>query len=835
MNQLRKIAFSIISILFFTSILHAQMAEMQLINHWELSKEDKEEWIPVQTPVTVQNALFKANKIPNPFLGNIEDSLQWIGETNWKYKTSFIIKQQDLQNFQHELVFEGLDTYAEVSLNGKTLFNANNMFRAWHTDIQKLIHSGENKIEIRFISPSNYVKTLNKGIDIGLPGGERAWTRKAQYQFGWDWAPTYKTMGIWKPVYINRWKNAIISDMEISYQLDKSYANITLDGIFKVNNPGLYTIKITIGSTEYIEKIDLEKDTERISTNIILKNVELWWPNGMGDHTVYIATLKLLKDERVIDKVVKRVGFRTIEVVTEKDSIGESMYFKVNGKPMYAKGANYIPPSSFPDEIKNTKILELIKDAQECNFNMLRVWGGGYYESDEFYSLCDYAGILVWQDFMFACAMYPGEDSFIQNVREEIKENIFRIGWHPSLAVWCGNNEISEGWERWGWKDGLSKQQKDYLDKAYNDIFKSLLSKEVGHSNQNINYLESSPLWGRGDKRFKTEGDAHDWWVWHDAKPFEEYEENVPRFMSEFGFQSYPDMKTIQDFAGTNVHLEDKVLNAHQKHKRGNELIQTYMDREYPKPKDFESFVYLSQRLQAEGIGKGIIAQRLSMPYCMGSLYWQYNDCWPAISWSSVDYYGRWKALQYKVKRLYAPVLVASRIKGEKAEIHIVSDNTQMQKSQLTTQIYTLNGGLIPVKSNMLEVKPNSSAVYQNIDLKEHIDKYGKENLCIYSSLKDSAGLIISEEIKFLSAPKDLHLTKNALKIDIEKKKYGYVINLKASAVVPGIWISSSLEGKFSDNGFDMVPGEREIKFYTDTNDVSKVEFTVKTLRDAWE
>ncbi|HMG15059.1 MAG TPA: glycoside hydrolase family 2 protein [Saprospiraceae bacterium] len=835
MKALIKLSCRIILLLLMVLPLYSQIATVEYIKEWELSKAGKDEWIPVQTPITVHTALFKANQIPDPKTGNVEDSLQWIGETDWKFRSSFIVRKEDISDYQYELVFEGLDTYAEVTINGKPLLKANNMYRAWHKEIKKFILVGVNKIEIRFTSPSNYIKNTVKNKDINYPGGNKVLTRKAPYQFGWDWAPTYITMGIWKPVYIKKWKMARIADMKLAYHLKENQAEIQFYGKFIIDKPEDYDLILTIGTDGFIRNLSMERDTEWLTYKFDMLDIERWWPNGMGEHAIYVATLKLIYKGQVLDKLEKVIGFRTIELITEKDSIGESMYFKVNGKPMYAKGANYVPPSSFPDQVKSRKLLQLIKDAQDCNFNMLRVWGGGYYESDEFYTLCDYAGILVWQDFMFACAMYPGYPDFIENVLEETTENVKRIGGHPCMALWCGNNEISEGWARWGWKDGLNNTQKEYLDKSYNTIFKDILSKVVGLSNQCINYWESSPSWGRGDKRYKTEGDAHDWWVWHDAKPFEQYEENVPRFMSEFGFQSYPEIKTIQTFAGKDVQLNNKNLKAHQKHTRGDELIQTYMDREYPKPKDFESFVYLSQRLQAEGIGRGIIAQRMAMPKCMGSLYWQYNDCWPAISWSSIDYYGRWKALQYKVKHLYAPIITAIKLKDEKAEYHVVSDNSEFRDLQFNAQVFTLKGELLTSKTRVLSIEPNTSVLHQTIDLKEYITKYGKENLCIYSYLRDSIGIVVSEDFKYLRPYKDLNLSTNALKVNVIKEQYGYAIKLTASAIVPGIWISSSLEGKYSDNAFDMLPGERVIKFFTDVKDSSKVEFSVRTLRDAWE
>lgn len=804
--------------------------------NWEFSKANQNEWLPITVPGNVHTALFKNKQIQDPFLSNNEEGLQWIGKTNWKFRTSYQLNEKELNEFDEQLVFEGLDTYAEVKLNNKTILNADNMFRSWKVDLGGSLKTGTNTIEIVFTAPDNYIKSIERPLGIVFPGGERVLTRKAQYQFGWDWAPTYITMGIIKPVYINRWNKATIDKLSIDYKLDNKTANVNLDAAFKVRQAGTYTVKFSVEDYAVESELQFGEGDENISLSLTMDDINLWWPNGMGNQALYNATIELYQGDKLLDSQKRKIGFRAIELIKEKDNQGESFYFKVNGKAFFAKGANYVPPSSFPDQVDSTTLDELIKEAKESNFNMLRVWGGGYFETDEFYELCDQYGILIWQDFMFACAMYPDNPDLLENIKKEAIENVTRISGHPCMALWCGNNEISEGWARWGWKDAFTEEQQNYLSNAYNNIFKNVLPVIVKSFGKGLPYHESSPTFGRGDERYKTEGDAHDWWVWHDSKPFEHFIDNVPRFMSEFGYQSYPDMATIKAFAGNNPKLTDPVLAAHQKHPRGNDLIKSYMELEYHSAKDFESFVNLSQRLQAEGIGLGIESQRLAMPYCMGSLYWQYNDCWPSVSWASIDYFGRWKALQYKVKRLFAPVLLVARVKDNSVDFHIVSDLQEKVELSLLTEIYTTNGELINTQKMNCSVLPGNSKVNNTQDLSSFIKKYGKENLCISSKLIDSKSEILSESMKFLVHTKELKIPKSQITFGLKPIKDGYLLTLNSKGIVPGIWISTEGSGKLSDNYFDMVPGKKEIMFKTNEKIKDPLKaFKLRSLSDNWE
>ena len=415
---------------------------------------------------------------------------------------------------------------------------------------------------------------------------------------------------------------------------------------------------IQVNEVNHSEKITLQKGLNSYKTKLSVPDPKLWWPNGMGDQPLYQLDFQI-ESSNSVDSQNVIFGIRQIELVQQKDSIGESFYFKINGKPFFAKGANYIPQDNFPSRVPDEKYIQTIQTALDANMNMLRVWGGGIYEKDIFYDLCDQKGILVWQDFMFACTMYPGDSAFIENVRQEAIYQVKRLRNHPSIALWCGNNEVDEGWHNWGWQKALNYSASDSTEvwNNYLKIFEKILPEAVSLYSPYTPYIPSSPQNGWGRKESLTHGDAHYWGVWWGAEPFEIYEEKVGRFMSEYGFQGFPDLKTLDScLLPEDRNLLSPALLNHQKHPRGMELIRTYMELEYKVPDEFEDYAYVSQLVQAYGIKKAIEAHRRAMPRCMGTLYWQLNDCWPVISWSSVDYYNRWKALHYFVRQAYQDV-----------------------------------------------------------------------------------------------------------------------------------------------------------------------------------
>ncbi len=515
-------------------------------------------------------------------------------------------------------------------------------------------------------------------------------------------------------------------------------------------------------------------------------------------------------------------------------------------------------------KLDREKYAELINNAVLANMNMLRVWGGGIYEDDYFYELCDEKGILVWQDFMFAGGMYPGDKEFLNNVKAEAIYNAKRLRNHASLALWCGNNEISEGWARWGWQNGRETSHKEEIAQNYKTIFNEILPKVVDSLNPNIDYWESSPKYGRGDKRYQFEGDAHDWWVWHDGYPFEHFEEEVPRFMSEFGFQSFPSVETIEYTTGRDsVIMNDPLFATHQKHKRGFQIIDEYMARDFPVPQNAEDYVYVSQLLQAYGITKGIHAHRRAKPYNMGTLYWQLNDLWPVVSWSSIDYLGNWKALHYEVKKSFENVLVSTETvsagrpaKNDSVAIFIVNDTFKNISDTLSMELIDFNGRQIFQEKIFVESPENSSKVVFTLPL-ENL-KFDKA----FSVLKVKFGE--SEYLHYFSRPKDLKLVENDTstesilspveglsnrkieieidtsaplsnrKIEMEDEigvktdsfKNAFSITLTSKTLQKNVFLNADVKGKWSDNFFDLLPNQpKTIYFYTHSKSLPKLRY----------
>lgn len=826
----------LIHITFIVNHIQAQQKnEIIELDTWEASKANIENWFPAKVPSTIHSLLNSNRRIADPYRGDIESRLQFIGNSDWVYKKTINVSSDQLKANQVMLQFLGLDTYSVIYINHRKIFSTDNMFRSYEFDIKQALKPGENLIEVYFLAPLVYTKKFQDSLSVNFPGGQRVFTRKAQFQFGWDWAPTYIAMGIWKPVYLKYLYKPSIKNLDINYVLhdDEVVVQVSAE-IFAYENSKFYAETVLDGQIQS-RNVNFSQGLNKLVFDFKIKKPLLWWPNGMGKQNLYQLTFKggQIGKEEVI---TKKIGFRKIELVTKPDNQGESFYFKINDRPLFAKGANYVPADVFPEQVTPEKTLSLLSDAKRSNFNMLRVWGGGIYESDHFYEICDSLGLLVWQDFMFACAMYPGDESFLQNVEIEAEENVKRISQHPSKALWCGNNENSEGWERWGWKEGQSPANKDYLEKAYTKVFNEILPTAVKNWGKNVPYWESSPKFGRGDIRHRFEGDAHYWGVWHDAEDFSKYEEKVPRFMSEFGFQSYPEISTLRYFSGMDLDQNEISILAHQKHDRGNELLSIYISRDFRPAKDFESFVYLSQVVQAEGIGRGIAAHRSAMPFCMGSLYWQFNDCWPAISWSSIDYFGRWKALQYKAKSLFQQTIINAKVQNNKLTAMLVTENENEQNMELEISSFTLDGKEVAKTSKSIVVKPFSSTEIINLDVKDQIEKYGSKNLCFVSRLKTSQGKLVFEDFDFAESPKDLNLMKDKLSFTVKEIKEGYIITIQSDAINPGILISTDLKGTFSENYFSMSPGTKEVYYYTTepAKDLNKA-FKIMTWVNAME
>jgi len=670
--------FPLFFLILFLGCQSKNVIEIDLHQNWSFAYENQ--LYSATIPGCIHTDLMNIGIIPDPFYRCNEDSVQWVSDSIWVYSTTFSGKE--INKFKHaEIVFSGLDTYAEVYLNGAQLLHTegsnlcDNMFRPWRFPLPKALKKKDNELIIKFLPSKKINQEKAKQLPYTLPDN-RVFTRKAPYQSGWDWAPELVTCGIYKPVKIVAWNDFYVENIECVQR------DLTDDkGVIEIIATILSDKEVRVNM--WVKEKGIKQKTEgviypgvnKISQIIEIENPELWWPNGLGSQTLYdfnihISTHKLFK---------VRWGFRTIELVQEKDDIGESFYFKINNIPVFMKGANWIPAHSFVSEMSNEKgqarYKHLLESCKDANMNMIRVWGGGIYENDYFYNLCDELGLLVWQDFMFACALYPADSAFLYNVKKEAEFQVKRLSRYPCLALWCGNNEVKNGWEDWGWQRNYTTEQRIEIGKNLHTLFNELLPGVV-QTNDNRPYHPSSPLWGWGHPECLTEGDSHYWGVWWGEEPFEVWLPKTGRFMSEYGFQSYPQMSTIELFTlPEDRYLESPVMKNYQKHPRGVPIINRAMEQYAYIPDSLEEYVKISQEIQAYGIGKAIEAHRLKRPYCMGTLYWQLNDCWPVASWSSIDFYGNWKLLHHTVKEKFAPVIVATEeLENGTTNIYVIND-----------------------------------------------------------------------------------------------------------------------------------------------------------------
>ncbi|MBC7384129.1 MAG: glycoside hydrolase family 2 protein, partial [Bacteroidia bacterium] len=670
---------------------------------WTFRKLGDTKWLPAKVPGTVHTDLFNNGLIPDPFIGNNETKLQWIENEDWEYKTVFNISKNDLFFANSYIQFNGLDTYAGIFINDSLLLHTDNMFRKWEVNVKPFLKEGNNTLLIRFGSAVKKGKEAASKLPYTLPGDEKVFTRKAQYHYGWDWGPRFVTCGIYRNIELVFWDQAKINDVHYKQLLlNDTLATIEFNiGISSMDKKLMY-INIALDDNKVLHdeettEIPITKGKQVVKIIYTIKNPHLWWCNGLGDTYLYHFKIFLSDENILLDTTSLNIGLRTIELVQNKDILGSSFYFKLNGIPVFMKGANYIPPHSFLPQVTALGYEKIIDDAVFANMNMLRVWGGGVYADDAFYDACDKKGVLVWQDFMFACAMYPGDSQFVSNVTEEITQQVKHLRNHACIALWCGNNEIIEGWNNWGWQKQYNYSGADStkIIHDYLDLFENKIKSIIAIHDPIRNYWSSSPSIGWGHAESLQQGDAHYWGVWWGNEPFKNYKNKVGRFMSEYGFQGMPAINTFKILMPGFANKFDSVaFKNHQKHPTGYQTINTYLQRHYKVPRGFDNYVYVSQLLQANGMQTAIESHRLAKPYCMGSLYWQLNDCWPVTSWSTVDFYHNYKAAHYRVKELFKDVIVSVIEQYDSVFVYVISDKRAMINGDLKIKLMNFSGSV---------------------------------------------------------------------------------------------------------------------------------------------
>ena len=818
-------------------------------------------WMPASVPGCVHTDLLRNRRIADPFVGTNEKDQQWIEKLDWEYKTVLAADDALLARERIELHWTGLDTYAEVTLNGTPVLWADNMFRQWRVDIKPQLRRGDNLLVVRFRSPITFVKPAYDRMGYVLPAvNDQAkemvsmYTRKAPYHYGWDWGPRFVTSGIWRPVFVESWDGARIDDVQV-IQRELGETQAKLQVVVTVQAARAVRGKVTAsveGGGQAEQDVALGAGPNRVTLAMTIANPRRWWPNGLGAAFLYSVRATLAIDGQPADERRTKIGLRTLEVEHRRDKDGKSFVIKVNGAPVFMKGANYIPSDSFLNRVTPERTRALVQAAADANMNMLRVWGGGVYEDDHFYELCDQLGILVWQDFMFACSMYPGDAAFIENVRQEAIQNVRRLRNHPSLALWAGNNEIEAAWAGWGWqwKFALGKAAQEKIWNDYKHLFHQVLPAVVAQEDPGRFYTRSSPSANEDGvpANKKGLGDMHYWGVWHSEEPYTKYADNTSRFMSEYGFQSFPELATVAQYASpADLRIDSPVMLAHQRHPRGNQLVRAYMDRDFRAPKDFASFLYVSQVLQATVIKYGAEAHRRRMPYNMGSLYWQLDDCWPVASWSGIDYFGRWKALHHFARHFFAPVLVSPVEEGGMVRIFGVSDLREDKPARLLTRLVDFDGHERWRKESDVMLPGNSSHVVQSISKRDALKGADPTQVVLVTELW-SGGQRMSRNNLYFVKTRELVLPAPGLALSAELHEGGATVRVTAGKLARNVWLSTTagpgeapLEGMFSDNFFDVLPGESVTVTWTPKTggaavDASRLRAALRalTIRDTY-
>lgn len=805
---------------------------------WQLRQAEAEQWIPASVPGSVFTDLMEAGILPDVYFGANEQEVQWVGEKSWEYKTQFNLSSEQLKFPIIELEFEGLDTYAKVYLNGTLLLEADNMFRSWKADIKPLAREGINELSVVFEPVIPNAKQAAKAIPYTLPEGERVFVRKAAYHFGWDWGPKFLTSGIWKEGSIRFYEDLRIEDLHFQLkELNEKRANYNLE--IRLHNPSgrpIY-LEVDIGNGWFSEDIGefipipdyqyilfQKPGLDLYNEEISIPSPKLWWTHDLGEQHMYDVKVRLRerKDGKILDQRELRLGIRQIELVQEPDSIGSSFYFKLNGVPIFAKGANYIPADFF-NHRSVERIPGLIHEAKQAGMNMLRVWGGGVYEDKAFYDACDEAGILIWQDFMFANTMYHADEAFLNSVSEEVNHQVRRLRHHPSIALWCGNNEISEGWYNWGWQRqfGYTKEDSTHIYQDYQRLFEQLIPGILKAQDPSRPYHPSSPSTGWGRKESLLLGDVHYWGVWWGMEPFEKYGEKIGRFHSEHGFQSIPMIPSLRKFIPQDeLLLGSASMRTHQKHPTGYETIQAYLERDFPVPASLEDYAYMSQLLQAYGLSIATRAHRMAQPYTMGSLFWQLNDVWPVTSWSSIDYYGKPKALQYKLPELFASLMLGIDTKGQWV---VVSDERKELNLSLKVERYDFEGKLVQAWNDSLRI-PGFGSV--RAPLPASLVSKRREGGFLLLTLHD-ADTTLASYYHYFDKPKNLPLRK----LDLSAK----VIDEDHIEISIDGGLAKDLYVEWGDriaeqNFFDALPGKRVVRFRPSAQADPKAEIKLKAL-----
>jgi beta-mannosidase len=801
---------------------------LDLTGNWLFQQVGAERWHPATVPGCNFTDLFANGLIPDPMQADHETQLQWIEREDWRYQLEFQLSAAQLQSHRWQLEALGLDTFADIYLNGQLLASTDNMFVGYQLDCQPLLVAGNNLLEIYFHSPINKVKPQQLASGMVYPAENdksddklSVYVRKAPCHFGWDWGPRFVSSGIWRGIALVGHLAAKIDDLQFTQlALSSEAASLQFDLDLTVLSAGQYQLQLQCSKRPELKQcvlVDLAAGAQQYQWHLDMPQPELWWPAGLGEAFLYPFSVAVYdaNSQQLLAERSLQIGLRTVEVINENDADGQSFYFKVNGLPVFMKGANYIPASAFPGSLTAADYQREFAAVSAAGMNMLRVWGGGFYQDEQFYQLADQHGVLIWQDFMFACSLYPGDADFLANVEREARYNIKRLRNHPCLAMWCGNNEVDMGIARWDWpqKFGYSEALFSKLKQDYCQLFGQLLPGLVKQLDGDRFYLRSSPISFWEDDADHL-ANHHFWGVWHGEQPFSEYQKRIPRFMSEYGFQSFPLQSSVDKFLPqAEQRLDSAMLTVHQKHPRGNKLIQSYLAGEFHPPKDFEQLLYLSQVQQALGLKLAFDAHRAAMPFCMGTLYWQLNDTWPAASWSGIDYYGRWKALHYQAARSFRPQSLVFAVKDEQLTLTLISDSAIAFAARLQIRLLDFSGTLLLEQQRSVSVCPLQAKKVEQWSLAELTRLGDDRQLVLHVQLVSlTDGLVFTDNLHFFRPHQQLCLQSATADVQCSAVDGLLQVRLQSQTLLRQVLLElpdqESTVLNFSDNFIDLLANE---------------------------
>ncbi len=802
-------------LLFLCFIAINVRSQKSLVLTWEIQHPITQQWFPLGERGSVQEALYQQGILPDPFYGENEKLYQWIEEYQWHVRSRFFLSEALFNATQVELDFPCIDTYATIFINKQKILESENYFHPYKVDVRDNLTLGYNEIEAVFTPPVLYHKTTYEHQAFHYPAPNdnakikaAPLTRKPQYQFGWDWAPRLNTLGFPNPVTVRVKQNQTVKSAVVNTLSLGDTAQMQLVVLKEKPSTGSSIHSSTFGFSVLCDTSSIQRISFDIPSPI------LWWPTGSGPAYLYDDTL-VLTDARglEIQRYPYSFGVRTVKLIQEKDQWGTSFAFEINGKPMFMKGGDMIPPSMFGGHTSKQEWQEWVRLMVNSHFNMVRIWGGGDYATDDFLNECDRLGLMVWHDAMFACAMYPGDSLFLANVKEEFDFQLPRLAKHPSVIYINGNNEVDVAWKNWGFQVQymLNKEDQAQIEKGYESLFKTLLPNTLAVYT-NLPYEHTSPLsnWGKDD--FYNHGTQHYWGVWHGSDPMSDFATKIGRFNAEFGFQSFPEFSTLEGFSSVkDWNLNSSVMKHHQKSYVGNGMILKHAKCLYGKPRNFEEFVYFSHLTQAYAVGSAIGGHLLDAPRCMGTLYWQINDCWPGPTWSSVDYHGQFKALHFKVKDLFEGLTSVKQKINDTERIYLLANNTTVRDVEITTSVFS-----IEKKGVKLLSTDNQYVSLANFNHKVLYEQGAEDSpRVIKVDLPNESHRI------FLVGPlkSNREVAYKMEVVQVDTLSHNAVLVLENEGFMADVWMFSSVPGvSFSSNFCNLLPGKHEFPFTFESN-----------------